>query len=98
LKQRTSKTGSPVVPGSAKKVYEEGDSSLYAVTVLKGHYAAGNYVEDAFVPGQFVDYLPALKTAFREKKYVLREFVYDGSKSGGLDGEIEAAKNELKQV
>jgi V-type H+-transporting ATPase subunit C len=52
-----------------------------------------------FVPGKYVDYLPLLKNAFREKKYILREFSYDLSgKKGGVDAQVEAAASELKQV
>lgn len=48
---RTAITGSPVVPGSALKVLEEGDQVLYAVTVLKGHYQAGVVVDGVFNNG-----------------------------------------------
>jgi V-type H+-transporting ATPase subunit C len=48
---RASVKGSPVVPGSAKKVLEEGDSALYAVTILRGHYQAGVLVDETFTPG-----------------------------------------------
>lgn len=100
-KKRASVKGSPVVPKSAKKVAEEGDGVLFAMTILRGHYEAGSYVEDSFVPGRFVDYVGPLKTAFREKKFVLREFSFQPSRSGsagGLDVQIDAAMNELKQV
>jgi V-type H+-transporting ATPase subunit C len=49
--RRTSKKGSPVVPGSKRRIVEEGDSVMYAVTILKGHYEAGCFVDDAFQPG-----------------------------------------------
>lgn len=86
--------GSPVVPKSKKLVKEEGDTALYAITVLRGHYSAGQYVDDVFVPGTFVDYVEPLKTACREKRIVLREFSYDSTKAGGVDGAIRAAKEE----
>lgn len=41
------------------------------------------------------------QAAFREKKYVLREFSFQADRSGsggGLDVQIEVASNELKQV
>jgi V-type H+-transporting ATPase subunit C len=67
--------------------------------VLKGHHEAGAFVDEVFVPGKYVDYLPLLKNAFREKKYILREFSYDLSgKKGGVDAQVEAAASELKQV
>lgn len=44
--------GSPVVPNSLKKIVEEGDSVMFAVTVLRGHYEAGYYVDDTFTTGK----------------------------------------------
>jgi len=86
---------------SVVKVAEEGDGVLFALTILRGHYEAGVFVEDVFVPGHFVDYVAPLKAAFREKKYVMRDFSFQPGRSGslgGLDVQIEAAANELKQV
>lgn len=48
---RSKVKGSPVVPGSAKKLVEEGESVMYVVTLLRGHYQAGIYVDDVFTPG-----------------------------------------------
>jgi V-type H+-transporting ATPase subunit C len=45
-----------------------------------------------------VDYVEPLKSAFREKRFVIREFVYDPSKAGGLDGQIDKASTECQQV
>lgn len=45
-----------------------------------------------------MDYMESIKTAFRDKRMIVREFEYDGSKAGGLDGQIEQAKNELKLI
>ena len=50
--KRNSVKGSPVVPGSKKKIIEEGDMILYAVTVLRGHYESGYFVDDVFTPGR----------------------------------------------
>lgn len=50
--ERTSVTGSPVVPGSALKVLAEADQVLYAVTVLKGHYQIGVLVDGVFTNGK----------------------------------------------
>lgn len=50
--KRTAVQGSPVVPGSKKKVAEEGESVMYAITVLRGHYQAGYYQDDVFVAGK----------------------------------------------
>jgi len=50
--ERTSVTGSPVVPGSAVKVAREADQVMYAITVLKGHYQAGVIVDDVYTNGK----------------------------------------------
>jgi V-type H+-transporting ATPase subunit C len=122
--QRSTVKGSPVVPGSLKKVHEEVDSVMFAVTVLRGHYQAGGYDEDVFTAGSFVavmtfvrasisgglsfcvvwgtgvfvEYLDLIKTAFRDKRYTVRELVYDSAKTGGVAGVIKAATEDLKQV
>ncbi len=44
-------TGSPVVPASAKRVVEEGDSVMYSLLVIKNHYQAGHFEGDTFVAG-----------------------------------------------
>lgn len=90
--------GSPVVPGSANKVHTEGDVHLYSITVLKGHYEAGFFEGSDFVAGKYIDYLDAIKTAFREKRFTIRDFVFDPSKAGGVDGQIDQAKWELQQT
>lgn len=51
-----------------------------------------------FSVGTFVDYLDKVKTAFREKRYVVRELSYDSAKTGGVDGVIKQASAEIKQV
>jgi V-type H+-transporting ATPase subunit C len=96
--KRSAVKGSPVVPNSLKKVAEEGDLLMFSVTVLRGHYQAGQYVDNEFVPGVAVDYLDAIKTAFRECRYIVRDFSYDSVKSGGIDGEIAKSQSEMKQV
>jgi hypothetical protein len=47
--KRSSVKGSPVVPNSAVKIYEEGEYILYTITVLRGHYEAGSIVDETFV-------------------------------------------------
>ena len=51
-----------------------------------------------FFLGNSVDYIEPLKTAFREKRFVIREFSYDPAKAGGLDGLIQIANTEVQQV
>ncbi len=45
-----------------------------------------------------MDYLEPLKAAFRESRYTVRDFSYDSAKSGGVDGEIDRAQVEMKQM
>lgn len=91
--------GSVVVPDSKRKVCEEGDSSMWAITMLKGHYEAGSFDEDGiFTNGTFVDYLPALKVAFREKKCTIRDFSFSTEMTGGIDQQIEKARADLDKV
>jgi len=54
--KRDNVRGSPVVPGSATKIYTEGESFLYTVTILKGHYTAGVLEGHEFTPGKFFSY------------------------------------------
>lgn len=96
--KRTAVKGSPVVPKSAKLIKEDGDYCLYAITILRGHYTAGYFTDGVFTPGSFVDYLEPLKVAFREKRYTLREIVYDQAKAGSIDSAIRDAKQELTQA
>lgn len=49
--QRASVKGSPVVPASAVKIHQEGETCMYAVTILKGHYVAGVVEGSDFNPG-----------------------------------------------
>jgi hypothetical protein len=44
--------------------------------------------------GNSVDYVEPLKTAFREKRFVIREFAYDPSKAGSLTGLIQVTKEQ----
>mmetsp|Transcript_21444 Transcript_21444/g.19515 ORF Transcript_21444/g.19515 Transcript_21444/m.19515 type:complete len:436 (+) Transcript_21444:62-1369(+) len=95
---RTRIKDSPVVPGSKNKVLEEGDSVLYTITILKGHYSAGRFVDDIFQAGTFVDYIEPTKHSFREKRFLIREFNYNHNRTTSLDDQIKEADNEVKQV
>ncbi|RYH29996.1 hypothetical protein EON65_06660 [archaeon] len=48
--------------------------------------------------GSFEEFLEPVKIAFREKRFIIRELQFDPTKAGGIDGAIEQANNELKQV
>lgn len=90
-----------VAPDSAKLVMASGEQVLYMITVLKGKYEAGVYQGDAkdsvFIPGKITDYIEPLRTKFRERRMVFRNFSYDDSKTGGLDAYIEKARNDVKE-
>ncbi len=49
--KRRSVVGSPVVPITPTKVVTIGDSHMYKMSVLKGHYLAGKMVGDDFSQG-----------------------------------------------
>ena len=51
-----------------------------------------------FNTGNAIDFIEPLKSTYREKRYVIREFSYDSTKSGGVDGLILSAEAEVKQV
>lgn len=46
--------GSPVVPGSHKRVLEEGESVMYSILIIKNKYLPGHFEGDVFVPGEFI--------------------------------------------
>ena len=95
---RSTEHGSPVVPGSAFKIHQEGEACLYGVTVLKGMYQCGYYEGEDFVAGTYVDYIEPFKAAAREKRFTVRDFVYDPAKAGGVETQIEQAKWEVQQT
>jgi len=48
--------------------------------------------------GKHVDYLEPLKAAFKEKRFTLREFKYDPTKSGGVEADIAKAQSQYQQL
>ena len=90
--------GSPVVPGSCKKIFEDNDNAMFSIVVLKSHYIPGRFDGDIFIQGTTRDFLEPLKHAFREKKFTIREFFYDGNKSNSIDGQIDVAKQQVDQT
>uniref|UniRef100_M4BHM7 V-type proton ATPase subunit C n=1 Tax=Hyaloperonospora arabidopsidis (strain Emoy2) TaxID=559515 RepID=M4BHM7_HYAAE len=72
---RSNTRGSPVVPGSSRKLMEEGDSSVYTVTLLKGQYQPGFLDKEGnYEPGTTIDYIEDFKARAKEKRFVVREF------------------------
>ncbi|KAI9922215.1 hypothetical protein PsorP6_000220 [Peronosclerospora sorghi] len=76
--ERGNVRGSPVVPGSSRKLLEEGDLAVFTVTLLKGQYQPGFLDKEGnFEPGSTLDYIEDFKTCAKEKRYVAREFSFD---------------------
>ena len=43
--------GTPIVPGSHKKVFEDNENIMYSIVILTSHYQKGSYEGDTFVAG-----------------------------------------------
>lgn len=71
---------------------------MFSIVILKYHYNPGKYDGEIFLHGTTHDFLEPLKGAFREKKFTIREFTYDGNKSNSIDGQIEVAKQQVDQT
>lgn len=92
---RGSRRGSPVLPGSSRRVCEHGDASVYSLTALRGQYQAGFYSEEEpseWVDGVYADFLEPLKAEAREMRVTLRDLDFDASRVG----EGERALEELQ--
>lgn len=95
LVDRHGKRGSPVVPGSVKKVQEDKDSILYTVTILKSQYEAGYYEGDEFQPGTKVDIEEEFAKLCREKRFIVRDFKYDPSQASRSAMALEQLQVEV---
>lgn len=96
--ERSRVKGSPVVPGSTKKLFEDSEAALYTVTVLKGQYEAGHYEGEDFQNGVFVDYVEAFKAKARERRFVARNFTFDPAAAEAARGALDKAQVELQQT
>jgi V-type H+-transporting ATPase subunit C len=77
---RQAKTGSPVVPGSARKLLVKDESVLYTVTLLRGQYQAGFKDEDGqFQQGVFNDFVEPFIADARKYRFVARQFTFNPS-------------------
>lgn len=91
--------GSPVVPGSSRKVLEEGDSMLYTVTVLKGQYQPGRVdKEGGFEAGSVIDYIEDFKTRAREKRFIVRDFTFDPNSHASNEEAIAELEVEVDRL
>jgi V-type H+-transporting ATPase subunit C len=77
---RGSRLGSPVVPDSSRKLIEDGDMCIYSVTILKGSYNGGRFVNDEYEEGVFHDYTEQFKRVCRESRFIVRDFEYNPDK------------------
>ena len=87
--------GSPVVPGSLQKVHADDDSVLYTVTILKSQYEAGYYENNEFQSGTTVDFEEEFVKACREKRYTVRDFVWDPDQSSKSSTALEKLSVEV---
>ncbi|RLN98831.1 hypothetical protein BBJ28_00001413 [Nothophytophthora sp. Chile5] len=91
--------GSPVVPGSSRKLMEEGDSAVYTVTLLKGQYQPGFVDKEGnFEPGSTVDYVEEFKTRAKEKRFVVREFTFDPTSHASNEEAIAELEVEVDRL
>ncbi|RLN93253.1 hypothetical protein BBJ28_00017013 [Nothophytophthora sp. Chile5] len=91
--------GSPVVPGSSRKLLEEGDSAVYTVTLLKGQYQPGFVDKEGnFEAGSTVDYVEEFKTRAKEKRFVVREFTFDPTSHASNEEAIAELEVEVDRL
>lgn len=93
---RHKRTGSPVVPGSTKKVLQEGEHLLYTVVVLKGQYEAGYMEDGVFQQGNFVDFVEPFKAAAREQRFIVRDFTFDPEATTDVKGQAELLEAQVQ--
>ncbi|CAM9130963.1 unnamed protein product [Phaeothamnion confervicola] len=96
--ERTAAKGSPVVPGSARKVLQDGEMCLYVVTILRGHYQAGFFDGEEFQPGVVVDYVKEFKVAAKERRLTVRDFAFDPNRATAAREEAEKLTLEMQQL
>jgi len=94
----SSAPGSPAVPNSATKLFEDGDACLYTVTVLKGQFHGGYVEGDKFQTGSFTDFVEGYKAACKERKFLLREFSYNPEAAAKGQEEAEQLTIEVQQL
>mmetsp|Transcript_23596 Transcript_23596/g.39038 ORF Transcript_23596/g.39038 Transcript_23596/m.39038 type:complete len:363 (+) Transcript_23596:130-1218(+) len=95
LVDRHKSRGSPVVPGSLKKIHEDLDATLFTVVVLKGQYESGYYEGDEFVAGNKVDFEKEFTKVCRDKRYIVRDFKYDPSQASKSAMALEQLQVEV---
>ena len=87
--------GSPVVPGSLQKVFDDDDGILYAITILRGQYEAGYYENNEFQPGTKVDIVEEFAKVCKDKRFIVRDFEWDPSQSSKAAMALEQLQVEV---
>ena len=95
LVDRHEKRGSPVVPESIMLVKEDGESTLFAVTILKSQYEPGHYEGDEFIAGTKVEFEEDCVKACREKRFIVRQFSYDPNQASSSAMALEQLQVEV---
>lgn len=101
---RCARRGSPVVPGSSVKIFEDRDACLYTVTILKGHYEAGFYEEDphtgekSFQKGKYTDYLPKFVQKCKENRFTVRQFCFNPEAATNILRAENSARKEVQKL
>lgn len=95
LVDRHGKHGSPVVPGSIVLVKEDGESTLFAVTILKSQYESGYYEGDEFIAGTKVEFEEEFVKACREKRFIVRQISYDPNQASSTAMAMEQLQVEV---
>ncbi|CAH0513705.1 unnamed protein product [Peronospora belbahrii] len=91
--------GPPVVPGSSRKLMEEGDSAVYTVTLLKGQYQPGFVDKEGnYEPGTTLDYIEDFKKRAKEKRFIVREFNFDPTSHASNEEAIAEMEVEVDQL
>lgn len=96
---RQAKLGSPVVPGSARKLLVKDESLLYTVTLLRGQYQAGfEDDEGQFQQGVFNDFVEPFIQDARKHRFVARPFSFNPTameESKRQTGQLAAEEKRL---
>jgi len=96
--QRRTVVGSPVVPGTSKKIYEDSEFALYTVTILRGHFEAGVEEGGEFQSGQLFDYIePFIKEA-RERRFIIKKYVHNPNKTDTSQDQLKTAELEVQRI
>ncbi|KAM3568373.1 hypothetical protein VYU27_009503, partial [Nannochloropsis oceanica] len=90
--------GSPVVPGSTVKLFEDGEACLYTVTVLKGQYESGFFTGEEYQNGVFIDYVEEFKNKARERRFIARNFTFDPAAADNARNALDRAQIDSQQM